>query len=246
MKKKLNLDMIALKLEGLEETIILKLIDRAQFKVNAICYKSGESGFDGAGNKSLLDIRLFYQEEMDAQFGRYGQPEERPFCLQLPASKRTVNLPPSDLVIDNYNKVNLTSEIFKSYLDLVPRICAAGDDMQYGSSCVADVYALQAIAERIHFGALYVAESKFEDDPDTYAQLIKVNDQQKIMDKLTRKEVEEKIINRVREKVAYAQAKANSRVRKLIDPDVVLQYYRDYIIPLTKQGEVLYLMQRLE
>jgi len=64
------------------------------------------------------------------------------------------------------------------------------------------------------------------------------------MEKLTRIEVEEKIISRVWEKVAYAQSKANSKVRNLLDPQLVQQYYRDYIIPLTKKGEVLYLMQR--
>ena len=244
MEKKLNLDLIALKLEGLEETIILKLIDRAQFKTNAPCYRKGESGFEGAGDKSLLDIRLFYQEEMDAQFGRYRQPEERPFNQNLPAPKRVVNLPPSLLMIDDFNRINLTREIFDSYLEFIPRFCVPGDDSQYGSGTVTDVYALQAIAERIHYGALYVAESKFEDDPAGYRTLIRENNISGIMERLTRREVEERIIKRIREKVAYAQAKANIRVRNLIDPEIVQQYYRDHIIPLTKKGEIMYLMQR--
>ena len=244
MENNLKLDLIAARLEGLEETIISKLIDRAQFKINAPCYQKGASGFEGAGDKSLLDIRLYYQEEMDAQFGRYLQPEERPFNAGLPAAKRRVILPPAALCIDDYNTVNLTTDIMSSYLELVNHICLPGDDSQYGSSTVADVYALQAIAERVHYGSMFVAESKFLGDQAIYIRLIRAGETDAMMEKLTRREVEERIIRRVREKVAYAQARTNTKVRNLIDPEAVLQYYRDFIIPLTKQGEIAYLINR--
>ena len=74
-----ELHLIAAQLEGLEETIITKLIDRAQFKANLVAYEAGKSGFDGAENESLFDLRLRYHEEMDAYFGRFCVPEERPF-----------------------------------------------------------------------------------------------------------------------------------------------------------------------
>ena len=84
----LNLSTIAAQLEGLEETIIQKLIDRAQFAANAAAYRPGESGFASAGDKSLFDLRLRYQEEMDAAFGRFKVPEERPFHSDLPDPHR--------------------------------------------------------------------------------------------------------------------------------------------------------------
>jgi chorismate mutase len=241
----MELDLIAARLEGLEETIIHKLIDRAQFKVNSKVYVPGKSGFKGSRGKSLLEIRLYYQEEMDAQFGRYRQPEERPFNKKLPSPKRIVKILDSGLAIDDYNKVNLTKFVFTSYLDLVPGICPPGDDMQYGSSVVADVYALQAIAERIHFGSLYVAECKFSNNPDGYMKLIQSKDEDSIVAALTRKDVEERIIKRVADKVSYIQARVNTKVRNVVEPEVILKYYRDCIIPFTKKGELLYLLNRV-
>jgi chorismate mutase len=240
----LTLDNIAARLEGLEETIILKLIDRCQFAANSIIYNEGQSGFRGERTKSLLEVRLFHAERMDALFGRYLQPEERPFTQRLPKPKRRVTINEKRLALDDFNSINMTKEIYNSYLTLIPLFCKTGDDKQYGSSVVADVYALQAIAERIHFGALYVAESKFQNASEIYTRSIRNRDEEGILAALTRKEIEEKIINRVREKVMYIQANVNIKVRNTIDPEIILTYYRDYIIPLTKKGEVLYLLNR--
>ena len=37
---------------------------------------------------------------------------------------------------------------------------------------------------------------------------------------------------------------ANSAIRRVIDPDHIVDFYRSCIIPLTKKGEVLYLLNR--
>lgn len=245
MDKILSLDLIAAHLEGLEETIITKFIDRVQYKANGTIYRKGESGFQGQETSSLLDIRLRIQEEMDTQFGRYRQPEERPFTTNLKDPKRIVNIPEKGLHINNLDKLNVTSQILESYLQFfIGDICCDGDDGQYGSSVVADVYALQAISERVHYGAMFVAEAKYCSDPEGYQKLIDMGDVNGLMNKLTRKEVEDRIIKRVRDKVAYVQAHVNTQVRRLIDPEIVITYYRNCIIPLTKKGEIKYLMER--
>lgn len=243
-QNELDVNFIAARLEGLEETIISRLIDRAQYKTNFAVYEPGKSGFNGQSKRCLFDIRLLYHERMDAQFGRFFVPEERPFNKKLPSSKRDVHLPPSGLAIDNYNDVNISGKILKSYKSLIPVLCTEGDDMQYGSSVELDVSAVQAISRRIHFGAFYVAESKFRSDPDSYQRLIDKNDLNAIMAKLTRKEVEDGIMVRIREKTEVIQSKVNRMVRNVIDPQIVVDYYGKYIIPLTKEGEVLYLMTR--
>jgi chorismate mutase len=56
--------------------------------------------------------------------------------------------------------------------------------------------------------------------------------------------VEECVISRVKDKVEAAQTTANTRVRVTIDPDAVRVFYRDILIPLTKEGEVRYLLGR--
>ncbi|MFP4415736.1 MAG: chorismate mutase [Fibrobacterota bacterium] len=239
-----DLTRIAQQLEALEETIISKLIDRAQFRVNDTAYKRGESGFDGAADQSLLDLRLKYQERMDAQFGRFYVPEERPFNKDLPRSRRKVSLPPTCLKLDDYDVINLCGDIKNAYLELLPRMCRGGDDGQYGSSVEHDVYAFQAIARRVHFGALYVAESKFLEDIPRYRTLIRDKDTDKLLQKLTRTDIEERIIERVAEKVDQMQAFTNRQIRHVISPAVILSFYRDVIIPMTKKGEILYLLNR--
>ena len=239
-----NLQSIAEKLESLEETIIYKLIDRAQFAHNPAAYAPGSSGFSGESNKSLFELRLFHQESMDAQFGRFYVPEERPFSKDLPQTRRSVNLPDTGLAKIDYETVNLCDRIQTAYLKLLADICPQGDDEQYGSSVEHDVYALQAIARRIHYGALYVAESKFSTSPGEYGSLIKAGDTSALMGLLTRAEVEEKIIDRVRNKVAFIQEQVNPDLRNLVDPNNVLSFYREVIIPLTKDGEIAYLLNR--
>ena len=240
----LELDKIATNLEGLEETIIARLIDRAQFRRNRIAYRPGMSGFEGETELSLFALRLKFQEEMDACFGRFAVPEERPFNQNLPGAKRIVRLPDSCLRLANYDTVNLTDKILASYLDLVPQICADGDDAQYGSSVEHDVYAIQAISRRIHYGAMYVGETKYLSDPAAFSKAIEAEDTHTLETLLTRPEVEKRILRRVQEKVTIIQAAAKVDTRITIDPEVVGEYYAAHIIPLTKQGEILYLLNR--
>ena len=240
----MDLAFIAAHLEGLEETIISKLIDRAQFKVNAIIYKPGHSGFSGEEDSCLLEIRMKYQESMDAQFGRFCVPEERAFTKELPVAQRTVHVPDTGLAIDDYDKINLSADIYTRYLELITQLCKNGDDGHYGSSVEHDVYALQAIARRIHFGSLYVAESKYRKSPQEYRNLIEQGATDAILEKLTRQDVENHIISRIHKKVIAAQSTVNRLIRNVIDPDVVAHFYRSTIIPLTKKGEILYLMNR--
>ena len=243
----LDLGLIAARLEGLEETIIHRLIDRAQFAANPVAYAPGHSGFRGAEAESLFDVRLRYQEEMDARFGRYHVPEERPYHRDLPDARRRVQLPESPLRIGDLDVVNLTAAIVDDYRRFLSELCASHDDTddgQYGSSVEHDVLAIQAIARRVHFGALYVAESKFMNAPDRFERLIADNDRDSILSLITRPDVEERILGRVADKVDYIQGTANRQVRRLIRPGTVLMLYRDTIIPLTKEGELRYLFNR--
>jgi chorismate mutase len=239
-----DLSKISATLEGLEETIIFKLIDRAQFGLNPRVYEGGKSEFKGAHGKSLFSLRLRFHEKMDALFGRFCMPEERPFCSRLPGPRRKLSVPPTGLALCDLNVVNLSAKILSEYMSLVPRICRDVDDGHYGSSVEHDVYALQAIARRVHYGSLYVAESKYRSDPERYGEMMKARKAAGILSLLTRRDVEETIIARIREKVALTQAKVNQKIRHVIDPGIILAFYRDCIIPLTKEGEVLYLLNR--
>ncbi|MDR0331759.1 MAG: hypothetical protein LBH93_08645 [Chitinispirillales bacterium] len=240
----LNLDAIASRLEALEETIIHRIIDRAQWHANDAAYLPGMSCFFGGETSSLFELRLRAHEEMDARFGRFCVPEERPFTKDLPKPQREVNLPDTGIRMRDYDAINLTQAVASSYRLLLPNVCPAGDDGQYGSSVEHDVYALQAISRRLHYGAMYVAESKFRADTEGYTALIEARDRDAILERLTRKDVEKRISDRVKAKVKNLQAKVNASVRHRVRPEPIIVYYKDFLIPLTKQGQVLYLLGR--
>ncbi len=244
MNDSISLDKIAAQLEALEETIIMRFIDRAQFAANSVAYERGRSGFSGAGDRSLFEVRLDAQERMDAEFGRYEVPEERPVNDDLPAPRRTVHLPASPLRIADYSIVSQSRAIRDAYLACLPELCADGDDGQYGSSVELDVYAIQAIARRVHFGALYVAEAKFRGNPGDYRNAAEAHDTDRITAMLTRSEVEQRIAGRLEKKVAYLQQHVNTDVRRVIGAQVIVTFYRERVIPLTKRGQVAYLLNR--
>lgn len=243
-KKPLDLNYIASRLESLEETIISKLIDRAQYRVNETIYEAGKSGFAGEHSRCLFDLRMHYHEQMDAAFGRFCIPEERPFTRNLPEPQRTVNLPETGLQIDDFQNVNFAGPIRTEYMKLVKVICQPGDDGQYGSSVEHDVYAIQAISRRIHYGAFYITEYKYRTNTSLFIKYIEERDTDKLEELVTRKEVEDRIISRVHQKTIEMQRGVNREIRKVIEPEAIVRFYREAVIPLTKQGEIAYLMHR--
>ncbi len=239
-----DLDMIAARLEALEETIIHRFIDRAQFARNNRAYEPGLSGFVGAGEESLFELRLRAQEEMDAEFGRYEVPEERPFLTQLPSPRRDVHLHGPLPPVADYDVVRQSAGILSAYLAQLPRLCAEPDDGQYGSSVEHDVAALQAIARRVHYGAIFVAESKYRGAPRQFKEAASNRDEAGILQMLTRSEIERSIIARLAEKVTHLQSHVNRKIRRTVEPEVIVSFYRDTVIPLTKAGQVAYLLVR--
>jgi chorismate mutase len=244
--KQMTLSEISQRLESYEETIVFKLIDRAQYAANMLVYERGKSGFKGAGNLSLLELRLRLQEQMDTQFGKFCIPEERPFIKSSSAPRRKAMIDDRGILIEDCNIINLTDDIMMGYRAIIPLICETVDDGHYGSSVEHDVYALQAISRRIHFGSLYAAEAKYTADPEGFKKLILDGDQDGLMKCLTRKAVEDNIIKRIREKTESTQALVNREIRRVIKPEVVVQFYQECIIPLTKRGQVQYLLNRKE
>lgn len=240
----LRLEVIAAHLAGLEETLIYKLLDRAQFAGNPGAYKPGQSHFKPNEAASLFELRLHHQEKLDTLFGRYLIPEERPFHVGLPAPRRVPPLPETGLVIQDYETVNVTGPIRTEYLKVLPSLCGEGDDGQWGSSVEHDVICLQALARRIHYGSLYVGESKYREAPDRFAAMVAACDDPGLLAAITRAEVEEKVLARVREKVEAVQSVSDPALRRLVDPAVVVDFFRTAIIPLTKEGELRYLYQR--
>ncbi|KAJ3791243.1 chorismate mutase [Lentinula aff. detonsa] len=144
------------------------------------------------------------------------------------------------------------------------------DDGNYGSAATIDVEVLQAISKRVHYGK-FVSESKFLENPSAFIPHILKPNRQKLEDLITKPEVERKLLIRLRAKAAtYAQdldlapdnssngvngngvksigangSLVNGNIPK-IEVDGVVDLYESYIIPLTKEVEVDYLLHRLD
>lgn len=267
----LSLDRIRSVLTRLEDTIIFGLIERAQFTHNPKIYHKGafeelnKMEFKG----SWLEWFLAETEAFHAKARRYTSPDEYPFTSKLPEPV----LNPVDFPkILHPNSVNANPSILSFYTrQIVPRITkkatvqfaaakrARGiigdeeyeDDGNYGSSATIDVEVLQAISKRVHYGK-FVSESKFISDPAAFVPHIQNPNRDALEALITKPEVERRLLQRLRKKATvYAQDLApdgspNQDGPSKIDVDGVVELYEHYIIPLTKEVEVDYLLQRLD
>ncbi len=242
MNEQLLLDNIRSVLIRQEETIIFALIERAQFGRNQIVYQPNAVGA-ATGGESLVGYLLRETERIHARMRRYTSPDEHPFYANLPQPI----LPPLSYNENPLrpNDVNLNSRIREVYEnEIISYICPVEDDGQYGSSAVCDVNGLQALSKRIHYGK-FVAESKYQAQPARFGILIRRKDLPGILAEITDERVETKVLERVRLKTkTYGQDLGGNAMQSKIDADCVVEVYRRWIIPLTKDVEVKYLLER--
>ncbi|CAO3595312.1 unnamed protein product [Absidia cylindrospora] len=242
-----TLDRLRSTLVRLEDTIIFALIERAQFALNNCIYKPGSLEFNGAtGEKSFLEYFLWETEKVHARVRRYTSPDEYAFTSPLPEPI----LPPvkfKQFLADN--DINVNNKIMDIYVkSIVTGICDDHDDNNYGSSATKDIECLQALSRRIHYGK-FIAESKFRDAPQEYRRLALNNDRDAIYELLTNRLVEKKLLERLRRKaLVYGQtldqAEEGTSAHLRIPVQVVVELYERWVIPLTKEVEVDYLIER--
>mmetsp|Transcript_14962 Transcript_14962/g.32120 ORF Transcript_14962/g.32120 Transcript_14962/m.32120 type:complete len:359 (-) Transcript_14962:1329-2405(-) len=254
--QRLTLDDIRDKLIRQEETIIFALIERAQFMLNKVIYEAGGIEMDGYSG-SFSDFLLFELEKVYARVRRYTSPDEHAFSPpeQLPEPMLNQLQYPSTIVD---NSINLNDRLHQVYVEsIVPSICAEGDDQNYGSSAVCDVGCLQALSKRIHYGK-FVAEAKFQANESEYTPLIKEADRDALWELLTDIAVEDRLLQRVYDKACMigqdvdasgratpaAASSDNEQISYKLEPRLVMEIYRDHIIPLTKDVQVEYLLLR--
>ncbi|KAI6700506.1 hypothetical protein NL676_014830 [Syzygium grande] len=235
-----------------EDSIIFGLLERSQYCYNAETYNPHAfpmDGFDG----SLVEFMLKETEKLHGQVGRYKSPDEHPF---FPNDLPNPMLPPLQYpqVLHPFaDSININGKVWQMYFrDLLPRLVSEGDDGNYGSSAVCDTICLQALSKRIHYGK-YVAEAKFLAAPDDYRAAIIAQDRDRLMDMLTYPAVEETVKKRVeikaktfgQEVIVDVKGDEADQAYK-IEPILIADLYGDWIMPLTKEVQVEYLLRRLD
>ncbi|KAK8693331.1 hypothetical protein V6N13_070916 [Hibiscus sabdariffa] len=201
-----------------EDNIIFSLVERAQY-----CY-----------NENTYDPEAFSMDGFHGSLvGRYTNSDEHPF---FPDDLPDHVLPPSE------------------YPQQKKEMMAIGN---YISTAVCDTICLQALSKRIHYGK-YVAECKYRASPYDYEAAIREQDRDRLMNLLmnllTYPLVEESIKKRVEIKtMTYGQVVKDDVLKDderdpvyRIKPSLVANIYGDWIMPLTKEVQVEYLLRRLD
>jgi chorismate mutase len=261
----------------MEDTIIFGLIERAQYARNGPVYEPGAVPvplWTHEGRQmSLLEYLLRETEQIHGRIRRYTSPDENAF---FPDAVPPLVLPPMgypQVLWPAAADVNVNPKIMDMYLNhLLPATTPEGDDRNYGSAAMHDVIILQALSRRIHYGK-FVAEAKFRAQTEEYTALIHAKDSERIMELLTDRAVELKVVERVKLKaatfgqdlntapVALAAAHGNDGGERTstssssihgdtsllrVSPQAVAELYDEWVMPLTKEVEVEYLLHRLD
>jgi len=228
-------------------------------------------GFEGSWLEWFLkEIEIFH-----AKARRYTSPDEYAFTANLPAPvlpplkfpkilyPNTVNANPS--ILSFYVSTVVPRITRRATAALAASKRAQGingdeefeDDGNYGSAATIDVEVLQNISKRVHYGK-FVSESKFQDNPAAFIPHILEPNRAALEGLITKPEVEQKLLQRLRKKAStYAQdfapdgeikrdANGDAVITGKIDVDVIVDLYESFIIPVTKDVEVDYLLQRLD
>jgi chorismate mutase len=195
--------------------------------------------------ESLMGFLLRETERTHALVRRYASPDEHAFYGGLP----TPILP--GMAFENplhpgAGRININDRIRREYeQSIVPSVCRAGDDSQWGSSAVCDVILLQALSKRIHYGK-FVAEAKFLRSPDRFEAPIRAGDEAALGLLVTDARVEERVLERVLRKAAgYARDLDEGGVAFKVEPERVRAIYAKWVIPMNKDVQIQYLLLRL-
>lgn len=250
--KPLDLSNIRYALIRQEDTIIFKLIERAQFPMNSTIYRPNAIAipdFDG----SFLDFVMEKSEHAHALVRRYQSPDEYAFSKNLPEPIiEALEYPP----LIRADGVNVNDKIKKFYIEeILPLLCDANKDLgekkeNYGSAAVSDVECLQALSRRIHFGK-FVAEVKFQSDVPAYTKMIKEKDIKGLEAGITNAAVEKQVLARLEKKaINYGKDPLDvdnpGQGQGKVDAKTVVDMYEHFVIPLTKEVEIEYLLRRLD
>ncbi|TKA52616.1 hypothetical protein B0A53_04626 [Rhodotorula sp. CCFEE 5036] len=248
------------------------LIERASFAHNPRIYDP--KGFADLGlESSWIDWLLretetvhgdcgpsFYFGDEQPKIRRYDSPDEHPFTprSQLPSAiLPPLTYPP---LLYDPTGINVNDRIMQFYVhQIVPsitrvvteRLGKENDDGNYGSAATRDLEALQAISRRIHYG-MFVSESKFRSQPADFIPHILTPNPPALLALITKPAVEAALLRRLDKKARWYGAELGPEGDPVpergakVRPEEVVRLYEEYIIPLTKDVEVEYLLHRLD
>ncbi|KAK8566022.1 hypothetical protein V6N12_059565 [Hibiscus sabdariffa] len=244
-----------------EDSIIFSLLERAQYCYNENTYDPEAFSMDGF-HGSLVeytssDEHPFFPDDLP----NHVLPHlENPQVLHPIAD--TININPK--VWQMYFK------------NIIPKLAKEGDDGNCRSTAICDTMCLQALSKRIHYGkyvaeckyraspddyeaaireqVLFMSCIQIKPVAGYGLMINNLQDRDRLMSLLTYPLVEESVKKRVEMKtMTYGQVVKDDAFKDeegdsvyKIKPSLVADIYGDWIMPLTKEVQVEYLLRRLD
>jgi len=236
----MKLEKVRERLIELEDIIIKGLCERANYKQNLAIYEHNAEQFKYNNNfeGTYFDFMFKQIENVHSIAGRYNCFDEKPFYKGLEECQveREYNSQIPDEILKFSKKINFSPWIKIGYLNFINELCEEGEDANYGDTTLSDIFNLQAISKRIHYGIL-VMEAKYKDNQSQYDKLLSQNNDISIGSALKNVSVEQKVLQRVKEKSIKNGFK---------NPNKIVKFFKNCIIPMTIQVELDYIFSKKE
>lgn len=229
MAQAMRLLQIRSSLEFMEDEIMLALLRRSRHPLNKRIYTPGGVDIPGFGG-SFLEKYLLEREKTDNSMGRYTDRREHSF---FPMEGDVVPVLRGQAQALDPIRTNRNADILETYVRELPTFCQPEDDRsRLGTAAERDIDVLHEISQRVHLGE-FVAEAKWRDDVAILFPLVHAHDVTRLTEALRDRSVEQKVSDRVRTKAAGYK----------LNPDAIVDFYVNHIIPLTIDVEVEYLQR---
>jgi len=216
-------------LDILANEIVISLKKRSRFKRNLEIYTPGL--VLGRPDLSLLEYELARMEHLHAELGRYTYANQEAFT-NVSGVELIIKRSPPESPICNF-PTSLGDEVMDFYIGWIRESCRAGTDSNtFGETVTSDVAALMNLIERINLGK-YVAEYKFQNDPETFRK--SGGDAEKILGLIKNQKREEAVLNLASQLAAHYELDRNQAMN-------IFQW----MIEETKKVEVEYIQRRLK
>ncbi len=223
----LQLSELRVRLDQMTDRIVSRLKDRSRFPLNEAVYRPDAVAIKGKSGISFLQHALQGLEAYHSSLCRYDYPDQFPiFSEAVPTAPvaRIIGQPALPRLA-----ISTRDDLLAFYQELLPRLCAPGDDPNsYGETVYIDSDLLELIHERINVGR-YVAQVKLTQDPTIFDV---VGDDAGL---------EARLRDSLREDALVAAARAIAE-RYALDPDVTAYVFR-WIIAETMLVEKAYVRQ---
>ena len=221
-----NLEDLRIRLDQMSERIVSRLKDRSRLPSNPPVYIPDAVPIENRSGISFLKFAIEGLEVYHASLGRYEYSDQHPILgVSLPKSSITRIGTTTEL---SREEIKYGDTMLAFYNTIPPELCQNGNEPKtYGETVYIDADLIELMHERINTIGRYVAQSKFDTNPNI---LKTVGDDVLIREALRNVKREDSVVEQAKE----TSAKYN------LDPKITERVFR-WLIKETVNVEVSYL-----